>query len=132
MEQVAGYRGLVSGTLLRRMLLPALLAVIGACASGDRPPQIESVVGAVYPPQAREQGIEGHVVVRYDLDVEGRVHNARVVSASPPEIFDESAVQAVSRWRFSPPRRDGEPQPVTGLESRLDFTLEGGEPYAEY
>lgn len=109
----------------------ALLLVIG-CASGNRPLQLLSGAGAVYPPQARAQGIEGHVVVRYDVDVEGRVRNVRVVSASPPDVFDEAAVQAVSRWRFRALERGGEPQPVNGLESRLEFTVEGGENYRDY
>lgn len=113
------------------VLISAVLLVTG-CASGDRPLQLVSGTGAIYPPQAREQGIEGHVVVRYDVDVDGRVRNVRVVSASPPEVFDEAAVQAVSRWRFRAPERGGEAQPVSGLESRLDFTLEGGESYRDY
>lgn len=117
------------------MRIPLLLAAVlalGACASGDRPAQLVSAAGAVYPPLAREQGVEGYVVVRYDLDVEGRVHNVRVVSASPPDVFDEAAVQAVSRWRFRAPRENGVPQPVTGLQSRLDFTTDGGEAYQDY
>jgi protein TonB len=116
------------------MKLVPLTAVLllAACASGDRPLQLVSGTGAVYPPQARVQGIEGHVVVRYDVDPEGRVSNARVVSAAPPDVFDEAAVQAVSRWRFQAPQRNGEAQAVTGLESRLEFTTKGGDAYQDY
>lgn len=110
-----------------------IMAVLAAgCASGDRPLQLVSGTGAIYPPQAREQGVEGHVVVRYDVDEQGRVRNARVVSASPRDVFDESALQAVSRWRFRPAQRQGEPHAVEGLESRLDFSLEGSEAYQDY
>ena len=116
-----------------KLTVIALAALfLTACASGNRPLQLVSGTGAIYPPQAREQGIEGYVVVRYDVDEEGRVRDPRVVSASPPDVFDESAVQAVSRWRFNAPRRNGEPQPVSGLESRMDFTLDGGDRYEDY
>jgi TonB family protein len=110
------------------------LAVIGlfGCASGDRPLQLVSGTGAVYPPDARANGIEGYVVVRYDVAADGRVHNARVVDAQPAGTFDEAALQAVSRWRFRPPQRNGEAQPVTGLQSRLEFALEGGSAYEDY
>jgi len=113
------------------LLIFAGLLLVG-CASGNRPLQLVSGTGAVYPAQARAEGVEGYVVVRSDVGVDGLVRNARVVASSPRDVFDEAAVQAVSRWRFRPPERGGEPQPVNGLQSRLDFTLEGGEAYRDY
>jgi protein TonB len=109
----------------------AVLLVVG-CAGGSRTLPLVSSTVPVYPPQAREQGIEGHVVVRYDVGADGRVNNARVIAASPPDVFDEAAVQAVSRWRFRAPQHNGEPQPVTGLQSRLNFTLKGSNAYENY
>lgn len=113
-------------------MLASLVCLVAGCAGGGRPLELISGTGAIYPPDARDAGLEGYVVVRYDIDTEGRVRNARVVAADPPEVFDESAVQAVSRWRFRPPERDGQPQPVSGLESRLDFTTGGADAYADY
>ncbi|MDZ7669217.1 MAG: energy transducer TonB [Gammaproteobacteria bacterium] len=118
--------------VFRRMLLGSALLWLAGCAGNDRPLQLVSGTGAIYPPDAKEEGVEGYVVVRYDVNAEGRVHNARVVAAEPPEVFNESALQAVSRWRFRPPERDGEAQPVSGLESRLEFTLSGGSAYEDY
>lgn len=117
---------------VRRILLGTVLVWLAGCAGDDRPLQLVSGTGAVYPPDAREAGLEGYVVVRYDVNAEGRVHNARVVAAEPPEVFNESALQAVSRWRFRPPELDGEAQPVSGLESRLEFSLSGGSAYEDY
>jgi TonB family protein len=110
----------------------AVVLLLGGCTSADRPLQLVSGAGAVYPPQARAEGIEGYAVVRYDVETDGRVVNARVVASSPQGVFDDSAVQAVSRWRFRPAERNGEPTAVSGLESRLDFLLKGGEAYADY
>jgi periplasmic protein TonB len=110
----------------------ALVLVVTGCASRNPPLQLVSGTGAVYPPEARAAGIEGYVVVRYDVGVDGRVGNVRVAAADPAGVFDESAVQAVSRWRFSEPLRDGVPAPVEGLESRLEFRLGGGDAYDDY
>lgn len=118
--------------VLQRIVLCVVLVWLAGCAGGDRPLQLVSGTGAIYPPDAKDQGVEGYVVVRYDVNAEGRVHNARVVAAEPPEVFNESALQAVSRWRFRPPERDGEAQPVSALESRLDFSLSGGSAYQDY
>lgn len=115
-----------------RVLSALLLLGLAACAGhGTRMPLV-SATGAVYPPEARAKGVEGYVIVSYDVDADGRVQNARVVDSSPPGVFDESAVQAVSRWRFRPPQRDGRVQPVTGLRSRLDFAMGDGDAYPNY
>lgn len=111
-------------------LLLAVLLLAG-CAGGTRTLPLVSATGAVYPPQARAEGIEGYVVVRYDVDADGRVFNARVVDASPRGVFDESALAAVSRWRFRAPRGEGA-TPVTGLQSRLVFELGDADRYRDY
>jgi TonB family protein len=118
--------------LVRLAAVALLSSWLAGCASTDRPLQLVSAAGPVYPPQARSQGIEGYAVVRYDVDAEGRVGNVRVVESSPRGVFDESARQAVSRWQFRPAERNGQPSAVNGLESRLDFVLKGGETYADY
>lgn len=124
--------------MLRSARLGVTLAILVAaalgagCASNNRPLQLVSGTGAVYPPDARTRGVEGYVVVGYDVDTEGRVINARVLEAVPPGVFEESAMQAVSRWRFKAPQKGGEAQPVSGLHSRLNFVLGDGEAYADY
>jgi TonB family protein len=112
--------------------LAAAVLVLSGCASRDAPLQLLSGAGAIYPPDARAAGVEGYVVVRYDVGPDGRVAEPRVVRAEPRGVFEESALQAVSRWRFSEPKRDGAPTTVQGVESRLDFRLSGGEAYQNY
>lgn len=113
-------------------LAPLAALLLAGCAAQDRPMQLLSGNGPIYPPEARAAGVEGHAVVRYDVDIEGRVSNARVVASSPQGVFDQAALQAVSSWRFRPAERDGQRQAVDGLESRLDFRLKGGEAYADH
>jgi periplasmic protein TonB len=115
-------------------LVPLVLTVVllAGCAAQDRPLQLLSGAGPVYPSEARAEGVEGHVVVRYDVDDQGRVLNARVVESSPGGVFDEAAVRAVSSWRFRPLEQAGERRSVDGLHSRVEFRLKGGESYADY
>ena len=108
-----------------------VLTLLAGCAGGQRTLPLVSATGATYPPQAREAGVEGYVVVRYDVDAEGRVINARVVEATPRGVFEEAALAAVTRWRFRPPGGDDAAR-VTGLTSRLEFALEGADRYEEY
>ncbi len=114
-----------------RGALIVLVLLLCGCAGATRTLPLVSATGATYPSQARDAGVEGYVVVRYDVDEEGRVINTRVVEAEPPGVFDDAALAAVSRWRFEPPR-DEDAEPVTGLTSRLDFTLEGGDRYRDH
>jgi protein TonB len=66
-------------------------------------------VPPVYPPKALSRGQEGEVRVRFTVDTAGRVAAAQVVSATPPDVFDQAAVDAVRKWRFEPVMRDGRP-----------------------
>ena len=111
----------------------ALIAglLLAGCAGNQRSLPLVSATGAIYPPAARAEGIEGYVVVQYDVDAEGRVVNPRVVEATPAGVFEESALQAISRWRFRSPLQDGEPVPVEDLRSRLDFSVGGAEAYQD-
>lgn len=67
----------------------------------------------VYPPIARAARAEGPVVVRVVIDENGDVISAEVVSGHP--LLQQSAVNAVRQWRFSPTLLSGKPVKVTGL-----------------
>ncbi len=54
-----------------------------------------------YPQEARRLGKEGQLSVAILVDQEGRVKEARVRETSGLDSFDESALRAVKRWRFS-------------------------------
>ncbi len=63
-----------------------------------------SKVKPKYPSRARRRGIEGEVVVAFQVQANGRVkrNSIRVVSAKPKKIFNKAVVSAVLRWRFAP------------------------------
>jgi protein TonB len=73
-------------------------------------PRVLIKVDPVYPEDAKDEGIEGTVVLKTEITTEGVARNITVSKSLDPR-FDASAVTAVSNWRFQPGTKDG--QPVT-------------------
>ena len=112
------------------LILAALL--LASCLGGyNRPMQLIHDTGPKYPAAAKADRIEGEVVVKYDITVDGIVHNISVVEADPPGVFDQAATNAVQHWRYRAPILNGVPLAVTGVVSTLRFRLSDGE-YADY
>ena len=109
------------------VLLPMLLV---ACVSSS-PPQFLSGADMVYPPAAKTEGIEGYVVIRYDVTAQGAVANPEVVEAEPEGVFEEEALASIARWRFRPATVGGEAIETSGVVSTLRFRL-AEDDYADY
>lgn len=62
-----------------------------------------------YPADADRQRLSGRVRLQLQLEADGRVIDAEVVSATPAEVFDESAIKALREARFAPAQRNGRP-----------------------
>jgi protein TonB len=62
-----------------------------------------------YPREALRLRISGDVKLRLFIDVSGALNRAEVVSAAPPGIFEQAALEAVHSMRFSPASKDGHP-----------------------
>lgn len=67
-----------------------------------------------YPRIAREQRIQGRVVVMVTIDQEGKVIEAKDLCQGPPYLT-ESAMKAALKARFSPTMLSGMPVKVTGV-----------------
>lgn len=89
----------------------------------DKPPRALSPIRPKYPALANSRGIEGNVKMRFRVDEFGRVEDAEVLEGSPPGVFDEAALEALEKARFSPAQRNQ--RPVRALiEMRIGFKLE--------
>jgi len=62
-----------------------------------------------YPLMADRQRLSGKVRLKLKLEADGRVSDIEVVSASPPDLFEASALKAFSDVRFAPAQRNGHP-----------------------
>lgn len=60
-----------------------------------------------YPRLARRAGEQGSVLLRLELDREGRVARVEVVESSGFSRLDRAAQETLSGWRFEPRREDG-------------------------
>ncbi|MBU6459270.1 MAG: TonB family protein [Proteobacteria bacterium] len=68
----------------------------------DRPPQLLHPVTPSYPSRAREEGIEGTVILELSINRRGRVLAVRIKSADPAGYFESSARKAFLGARFKP------------------------------
>jgi len=59
----------------------------------------------LYPAAAREQRLEGLVVLSVLVDSSGRVEDLSVATSSGSSLLDEAAVGAARKWTFVPARR---------------------------
>lgn len=97
--------------MLRKILFPSLAALLlAACAAKPsfEPAMLVHSVQPVYPQQMEEIGVNGSARVQMRVNTQGNVSNVRVLSATHP-LFACSAVQAVSQYRFTPAKQNGQP-----------------------
>ena len=116
----------------RRLCWALWFSLLTGCAAQTRPALFLSGAEPLYPSAARQAGIQGHVVIRYDLTAEGAVVNAEVLAAEPPGVFEEAALAAIAQWRFRPATAQGKSIASQGRISTLRFRMDGGEKYAGY
>jgi protein TonB len=62
-----------------------------------------------YPRIARSRGWQGKVLLRVRVSTAGTSENIAVHRSSGHEILDESAIEAVKKWKFVPARRGDTP-----------------------
>jgi periplasmic protein TonB len=75
-----------------------------------------------YPSTALRNNQEGWVDVQYTVNADGSVSNVQVVNAEPRHIFDNAAVDAIRRAKFSPALRDGAAI-ASQQQKRIEFKL---------
>ena len=80
-------------------------------------------VDPVYPPKAKQRGIEGWVDFEFTIGPAGTVENAKVIGSHPKGVFERSALRAVRRYRYNPKIVDGKPVTRPGIQLRIRFVL---------
>jgi TonB family protein len=78
------------------------------------------LVEPVYPQQARDQKVQGSVVLDVDAGQDGFVKEVKIVRGDP--LLTEAAIAAVKQWRFKPLLVEGRPKEIQ-TEVVLNFSL---------
>jgi periplasmic protein TonB len=107
-------------TEMKRIRLLTILTIISAFAwctraaedpTGELPKFDKAPVPKVAPPPvfpAAMDGIKGIVSVTLVIDETGAVTKATVAKSTHPE-FEQPSLDAVTRWKFKPAEKEGQP-----------------------
>jgi len=117
-----------------------LIAVVGftgtAAAQGGlyvegKSPSGETVKVAIksrppfkYPRRAQRLGVEGFVVLAFDVNEQGELIDLRVTESKPRLVFDKAATQYIKKFKFEPPSLDGSAVYASDITMRMPFRLE--------
>lgn len=71
-----------------------------------------------YPSRAIRERLGGWVDVEFTITPEGAVRNIIVLRAEPRNVFENSAIQALRRWRYEPVKENGK-----AIEARTRMRL---------
>jgi len=108
-------------TQLLAVLACAGLCVLAAAQTADTPKRLRVSSGVaqglkthdvspIYPPAARNAGIQGDVILQATIDTKGHITNIRAVQGDP--ILVKASIDAVKEWRYRPYVFKGEPVEV--------------------
>jgi protein TonB len=94
-------------------------------SSGEPPPVIQEArlirrVPPDYPSAAKRDGTAGSVDLEVTISSQGVVEDVSVVNATPPDMFEKSALAAVRKWKYDPRFVDGLPSEAH-VKVHLDF-----------
>ena len=74
-----------------------------------------------YPESAMAAKVQGIVVLEAQIELDGHVCNPRILRSIP--LLDQSAINAVRQWRYTPAKRNGVAVPVVTTLT-VNFTLQ--------
>lgn len=98
-------------------------SLLAACQSQQWVPSaMDRIPVSTWRPQlpdaACRERTKGWVVLEYTVTKEGAVKDVSVLEASPGGVFDQSAIEVVSHWRYSPRPQQHQ------LRQKVPFTWE--------
>ena len=77
-----------------------------------------------YPSRALQRGLEGYVELSFTGSRFGSVIDPVVITAVPEGVFDRAALQAISRWKYSPAMNNGQAIETYDVRHRIVFQMD--------
>ena len=102
---------------------PTERTTIGGFGLSDGPLVNIIKVQPRYPVAAQTRGLEGTVIVQFDVTPQGVVENVVVVESSN-SIFNKAAIEAAYRFKYRPKVVDGTSYGERGLRQLFRFDME--------
>jgi TonB family protein len=84
-------------------------------------PRLLKEVKPVYSERAKQDKVQGEVLLECVVKADGTVGDRKVVRSLDPDL-DQAAMDAAAQWRFEPGKRDGKPVDVL-VTIAMAFTL---------
>ncbi|WP_321491453.1 TonB family protein [uncultured Desulfobacter sp.] len=78
----------------------------------DTPPKATRKAPAMYPFGAKRKGIQGQVLIRCLVGLNGTATKHKILISEPEGEFDEAALTALQKWRFKPGILGGQAVPT--------------------
>ncbi len=82
----------------------------------DTPPKAIVRVPPAIPKVASAEVITGAVKVRFQISSKGKVEKIKIVHSSPPGVFDENVVEALSSWVYEPAEYENSPVRISVIK----------------
>ncbi len=126
------------GVTLAVALALAVIVPLAAMQSGSGDDEVYKISGDIVPPhpivkpepgytqEDRDARIEGAVVLRVEIDKEGRIRRAGLLRGADPGL-DQHALDTVKTWRFDPARKAGKPV-IVRATIEINFLLLKAQP----
>ena len=89
----------------------------------SRAPSVAKQTKPIYPPGARDDGVEGVSVILALIDPQGKVTDTKLEKSSGDRRLDRAALDAVRQWTYSPCLKDGVPA-RSSVRIKVEFRLE--------
>ena len=86
--------------------------------------EIKKTPSLKYPRRAERLGVEGYVIVGFDLSADGELIDLRVVESQPRLMFDKAALKFVEGMGFEVPEEDGKRILTRDIKFRVQFQLQ--------
>ena len=116
-----------AGTGGKPLLLPSKFKISSDQLSSfesnlDTPPKVRSTFAPKYPKKLKSKKIQGRVIVSGTVDESGTVVETGIKKSSGYKEFDEAAMKAVLRWKFTPGKR-GDQKVKAKIVQPISFKL---------
>lgn len=95
---------------------------LGGSVDGDARPRVR--INPTYPEKAKRNGIEGFVILSFDISELGRPMNVTVVKSNPRGVFEKQARRALRKWKYDPKMVDEKAVIQTNQTVTLAFEFE--------